>query len=82
MEYFMNLNSQEIETLRRGERLEVDVPEVGARCVVLRTEELNKMVGIFADDIPMEVVTKLVDTAMAEEDSGDPLLAGYQSCRP
>lgn len=78
----MQLSPQEIETLRRGERLEVDVPEVGSRCVVLRTEELRHLMSIFGESHPMEVVTELVDAAMADEDGGDPWLASYQSCRP
>jgi hypothetical protein len=77
----MQLDAEEIAKLRRGERLEVDVPEVGARCVVLRSEAFAKLLGSAGEDLPPEVVSDLVDRAMAEDDAGDPLLAGYQTCR-
>ena len=77
----MQLDPQEIATLRRGERLEVDVPELGTRCVVLRSDSFARILGRVSEDLPPEVVSELVDRAMAEDDAGDPLLAGYQSCR-
>ncbi|MDZ4685525.1 MAG: hypothetical protein SH850_10715 [Planctomycetaceae bacterium] len=78
----MTLTTDEIARLRRGEPVDVDVPEVGTRCVVLRSDALAKLMGASGDDLPPEVVTELVDRAMADDDAGDPLLAGYQSCRP
>jgi hypothetical protein len=77
----MQLDAQEIATLRRGERLEVDVPEVGTRCVVLRSDAFARILGRTSDELPPEVVSELVDRAMAEDDADDPLLAGYQSWR-
>jgi hypothetical protein len=73
----MQLNRDEIATLKRGEVLECEVPDLGARCVVMRSDEYLKLNRNSAD-LPMEVVTKLVDRAMSEDDVDDPLLAGYQ----
>lgn len=78
----MQLNTQEIAVLRREGKLEVDVPEVGGRCVVVRSEDWLKLVGILGDGLPMTVVSELVDQALREDDAVDPWLASYQSCRP
>lgn len=77
----MQLDAEEIDVLRRGERLEVDVPEVGVRCVVLRSDALAKLLSRASEELPIEVVSELVDRAMSEDDAGDPLLAGYQKWR-
>lgn len=77
----MQLNAQEVAMLQRGERLELDVPEVGGRCIVLRSEDLSKLLRNLSDDLPADVVTELVDRALAEDDAADPWLASYQACR-
>ncbi len=78
----MQLNAQEIATLRRGERLEVDVPEVGGRCLLMREADLTGLLAQSMSDLPMTAVSLLVDSAMQDNDADDPLLASYQSCRP
>ena len=77
----MQLKAQEVALLQRGERLEIDVPEVGGRCVVLRSDVLSKLLRNLTDDLPAEAVTELVDRAMSEDDAADPWLASYQACR-
>ena len=74
----MQLSTQEIAALQRGEKLEVEVPEVGGRCIVVRSEDWLRLSGILGDGLPMTVVSQLVDQALLDE---DPLLASYQSCR-
>lgn len=78
----MQLSPQEIATLRRGERLEVDVPEVGGRCLIVRQEDLAKLLALNLEELPMTTVSTLVDAALKDEDADDPWLASYQSCRP
>lgn len=78
----MQLSPQEIDTLRRGERVEVDVPEVGGRCLIVRKEDLASLLSLQLDDLPMTTVGALVEAAMKDDDAGDPWLASYQSCRP
>lgn len=77
----MQLSTQEIAALQRGEKLEVEVPEVGGRCIVVRSEDWLRLSGILGDGLPMTVVSQLVDQALLDEDADDPLLASYQSCR-
>jgi hypothetical protein len=78
----MTLTAEEIARIRQGEPVDVDLPEVGTRCVLLRADTLARLVAAETDGISREALTELVDRAMAEEDVEDPLLAGYQSCRP
>lgn len=78
----MTLTTEEIARLRRGEAVDVDLPEVGTHCVLLRSDMLARLVADPIESLPPTVLSELVDRAMAEEDAGDPLLAGYQSCRP
>jgi hypothetical protein len=81
-ERIMQLNTQEIDALRRGEKLEVEVPEVGGRCIVVRSEDWLRLAGILGDGLPMTVVSELIDQALEIDDAADPWLASYQSCRP
>lgn len=78
----MQLDSQEIAKLRRGERLDVDVPEVGDQCVVMRSTDLAHLLHTAHEGLLADVVTELVDAAFADDDANDPLMASYQSCRP
>lgn len=78
----MQLSPQEIAVLRRGERLEVDVPEAGGCCLLVRKADLARLFGLESAELPMTAVSTLVDAALEDDDSDDPWLASYQSCRP
>ena len=45
----MQLDIQEIAKLRRGERLNIDVPEIGDQCVVMRSIDLAQLLHAAQD---------------------------------
>lgn len=77
----MQLSPQEIAILRRGERLEVEVPEAGGCCLIVRKEDVVRLLGLESTELPMTTVSSLVDMALQDDDSDDPWLASYQSCQ-
>ena len=55
-------------------------PRTNKTYVLVGAEVYERVKGLVADedDIGMEQIAMLVDSAMAEDDAGDPTLASYQ----
>jgi hypothetical protein len=75
----MVLTNADIESLKQGSPVEIDVPEVGSPVVLIRADRLAEMLQESSPALPMSVVGRLIDHGMAEDDAADPLLASYQS---
>ena len=74
----MQLTEEQVRLIRAGETIEVDDAEIGDTCLVVLANAVRKSARPNDIDVPMEVVTRLVDDAMSDYDADDPLLELYQ----
>ncbi len=74
----MVLTLAEIELLKDGKAVRIESPEVGIPLILVRADLLPPLTDEDSDMLPMTVVARLVQDAMAEYDDEDPLLASYQ----
>jgi hypothetical protein len=75
----MKLTEHEKQTVRKGEPVQFREDDV--ECVVVRADVFQRLRGVLDESLPSEVVSKLVDQTMNEDDANDPLLESYQCYR-
>lgn len=74
----MKLSTEQVRLIRAGQAVEVEDEDVGGTCLVVLADSVRSITKRDDIDVPMEVISRLVDDAMAEYDEGDPLLELYQ----
>jgi hypothetical protein len=75
----IKLTDAEKQAVQQGKP--VEFREDGVDCVVLRADLFERYRRQMSETLAPEVVTQLVDKAMADVDAGDPLLDSYQKHR-
>lgn len=73
------LTEIEKQAVRNGEPVQFREDDVD--CVVVRADVFQKLRGVLDETLPPEVVTRLVDQTMSDDDANDPLLESYQKYR-
>jgi hypothetical protein len=76
----MNLTNEQIQAIREGEPVRVELPEVGEECIVIRSDTYEKIKHLFYDDSEPDPAQfyPLVSAIMPEDDADDPALEGYE----
>ncbi len=77
----MIITPDQRQRLESGQPVRVEDPETHASYVVLKEEVYARIVATVEEGLDMRQVGDLVESAMAEEDAGDPLLDSYEKYR-
>ncbi|MBC8113163.1 MAG: hypothetical protein H7062_02200 [Candidatus Saccharimonas sp.] len=74
----MQLTAEQIQAVRSGSPVEVDDPEVGEPCVVMRADRFAATYMVTDEPLSNLEVGELIERTMREYDADDPGLALYQ----
>ncbi len=74
----MQLTQEQIKLIQAGQTVEVDDADVGATCLIALAKAVRKPASFDDLNVPMELVSQLVDNGMSDYDADDPLLESYQ----
>lgn len=77
----MTLTHQQVEAVKHGDPIRISSPEVGAECVLVRTDVYDQVRTVFDENLSMDQVGALVEQNMCEDDVHAPLLDSYQKYR-
>lgn len=67
----MNLTSQQIQAIRDGAAIAIDLPEVGDQCVVIRKDVFDRTGQGARDELPSALAIGGLIRATADEDESD-----------
>ncbi len=74
----MQLTAEQIETVRSGGCAEVDAPEIGEACILIRADRFAQRLTITDEPFSKLEVGEMIERTMREYDEDDPGLALYQ----
>lgn len=74
----MQLTEEQIKTVRGGGYAQVDAPEIGEVCVLIRTDRFAQRFLFTDEPFTNLEVGEMIERAMREYDADDPGLALYQ----
>ena len=74
----MQLTAEQIKAVRNGSPVQVDDPDVGEPCVVMRADRFAATYLVTDEPLSSFEVGELIERTMREDDADDPGLALYQ----
>ena len=74
----MQLTAEQIKAVRSGSPVQVDDPEVGEPCIVMRADRFAATCMVTEEPLSNLEVGELIERTMREYDADDPSLVLYQ----